>query len=315
MRPARSRHSVQRPRTGRGDPDRLRFLGVLATVAAGPASADVFGPIGLASVGVMPGGASKQSNRQRTSQDTLRLGQRRVPCVRWSLWRNAMGCSPRPAPRRSRTVVAEGDAVCPRSATRTYVSFTTTHGWTPSTNERTPAGRIRAEHEQPGDRSVHVRMGSSTVNRAPSRSPRRSTDRPYGLEYHYELDEARILCQGSAIRRSPRRVAGGGTLGADAARSTRSCLCHHRRSPTSPTRIAPARAPYAPETPATQWRARPGHESNDLVSARYDPATDTPANGARDPNPSPWKRTAPGAVFRAVTQTPAFPSGPTPVRH
>jgi hypothetical protein len=264
--------------------------------AAAPASADVFGPIGLASVGVMPGGTFGQqadvANNAAISGDGRYLAFDGSLAGRHGVFRRDLSSG-------EVATVAEGDAVLPSiSDDGRYISFTTTARLDPvdDTNEG-PDVYVR-DMSNPSTAPCQSGEGAPACAFTLASAVNGS---PLGLTYEYGSNQAFEETHNGSLASGRSALSGDGRLVAFETTAISNLA--------NPDRAGSA-TPEAPETPATQVAVRDlDTETTTLVSARYDPATGQPRlNGAGEPEPTPVSAAGYGAIYPSGPQTPAFPS-------
>jgi hypothetical protein len=273
------------------------FVGAALAPACGavsPAEGDVFGPIGLASAGVTPGGAFAQ--QANSASDTAISGNGRYVAFDGS-FAGHKGVFRRDLQTGEVATVAEGDAVLPSiSEDGRYISFTTTARLDPANDTNgAPDVYVRdmsnandAPCEAGGEAPPCAFTLASAVNGSP-------TGLAYGPGLFNEALVGSVASGRSALSADGRRVAFETTAVSNLANPNRSS----------------SEAIEAPETPAAEVAVRDlDTDATTLVSVRYDPATGGPAlNGAGQPEPTPAAAEGGfGAVYPSGPQTPTFPS-------
>lgn len=272
----------------------LLALVLSLSCAAAAAQADVFGPIGLASVGVPPGGGFDQ--QADAAGDTAVSGNGRYVAFDGS-FAGRRGIFRRDLLTGTVATVAEGDAVLPSiSSDGRYVSFTTT-------------ARLDPLDDSNQGPDVYVRdMGNS--NLAPCEAGEEAPPCAFtlasavngsalGLTYVYgspfeETHNGALASGRSALSADGRKVVFETTAVSNLANPGRTGLS----------------TVEAPETPSTQLGVRDlDTDTTRLVSARYDPATGRPAvNGSGQVEPTPTSGEGFGAVYPSGgARTPSFP--------
>jgi hypothetical protein len=278
----------------------LSGIGLATLLAWAPAaSADVFGPISLASASAIPG--YEYDQQADFANDAAISGDGRYVAFDGSFAGHS-GVFRRDRHTGEVATVAEGDGVLPSiSEDGRYVSFTTTARLEPADDT----------NEAP---DVYVRDMSNSNNHVcesgegapPCAFTLASTvnGSPQGLSYEYGSNGAFEQIHYGSV------ASGRSALSADGR--------HVAFETTAVSNLAnPGRdrsnGPEAPETPAAQVAVRDlDTETTTLVSVRYDPATGgAKVNSADQVEPTPAGEGGFGAVYPSGTQTPAFPSSYT----
>ncbi|HTB71306.1 MAG TPA: hypothetical protein VK707_10020 [Solirubrobacteraceae bacterium] len=265
--------------------------------AVAPARGDVFGPIGLASVGAAPGSSFVQ--QADFANDSALSGDGRYVAFDGS-FAGHRGVFRRDLLTGEVATVAEGDAMLPSiSADGRYVSFTTTARLDPADDANEAPDVYVRDMDNPNTAPCQAGEGAPPCAYALASAVDGST---VGLSYEYGANRAfeqahygSVASGRSALSANGREVAFETTAISNLA---------------NPNRGA-AGGVEEPKTPAAQVAVR-DLETNTttLVSARYDPSTRGPQlNVAGQPEPTPASAEGGfGAVYPSGSEIPPFPS-------
>jgi hypothetical protein len=267
--------------------------------AIAPAEADVFGPIGLASAGVTPGGAFDQ--QADSANDAVISGNGRFVAFDGS-FAGHPGVFRRDLVTGEVATVAEGDAVLPSiSEDGRFVSFTTTAPLDPADDTNKAPDVYVRDMSNPSTQPCEAGEGAPPCAFTLASAVNGSA---VGLSYAYEVGPNQafeethygsVASGRSALSANGREVAFETTAISNLANPNRSG----------------SGTPEAPKTPVEVAVRYLDTDTTTLVSARYDPATRGPAlNSAGQPEPTPASAEGGyGAVYLSGPQlTPAFPS-------